>query len=85
MPVLDFNPELAFTERDFPDEEHLGSFRARRAFQKRLVDELGAFLRDRFGDGAAPSGPSGSGLDDPGSDRPGDAEPEDEAPDEDEE
>ncbi len=81
----DFNPDLAFTERDFPDEEHLGSFRARRAFQKRLVDELGAFLRDRFGDGAAPSGPSGSGLDDPGSDRPGDAEPADEAPDEDEE
>ena len=83
-PYWDFNPELAFTERDFPDEEHLGSFRGRRAFQKRLVDELGAFIREHFGEGAAPSEPSTAGdLDDPSGDE-RDAAPDDDA-DEDEE
>jgi hypothetical protein len=46
----DFNPELQLTERDFPDEEHLGSFKGRRAFQKMLVDKLGALLRDSKGE-----------------------------------
>jgi hypothetical protein len=85
-PYWDFNPELALTEKDFPDEEHLGSFKGRRAFQKRLVDELGAFIRDRFAAGAAPSGPLDPGdLHDADGDERNDAGPGDDAPDEDEE
>jgi hypothetical protein len=63
-PYWDFNPELHFTEADFPDEEHLGSFRGRRAFQKMLVERLGDFIRESFGDGAPPRGPSEAGGDD---------------------
>ncbi len=30
----DFNPELGLTEKDFPDEEHVGTFRGRRALSR---------------------------------------------------